>query len=43
MNTPKVFSLWKKNIEHFHKYCPTAYSSAIIAKFALEQKVRNST
>ena len=41
MNTPKVFWLWKKNIGSFHKYCPTAYSPAISAKFVLEKKVRN--
>ena len=43
MNTPKVFLFLKKNIEFFHKYCPTAYSPAISDEFVLEQKVRNST
>ena len=43
MDTPKMFLLWKKNIEPFHKYFPTAYSPATSAKFVPEQKVRNST
>ena len=41
MNTTKVFLFWKKNLEYFRKYCPTAYSPVISAKFALEQKVQN--
>ena len=43
--------IWKKNIESFHKYSSTAYSPGLVpnlhlsnsAKFALEQKLRNST
>ena len=43
MKTPKVFLFWKENLESFHKYCPTAYSLAISARFVFKQKVRNST
>ena len=41
--TPKMFFPWKKNIEFFHKYCPTSFSCVICAIFVPERKVQNST
>ena len=36
------FLCLQKKVESFHKYCPTAFSPAICAKFVFEWKVQNS-